>query len=243
MTRSVIVPSIYKDGVHSLSFTRVEKESTEARASFDISSLMSLQHVFDMHCDMDITQNESDEDRLIVTAVYILAIRTGVDYYDKSVSTMPEMHERMATVMEDHEKALRVAGIDVQAIDQFIRGCGVMASTICVTTFKVNPQYMGDARRQLAMSGLAAILRTHIKRDQGVYLGVEIVDDSKRELRMLSAYTRLSSRGIPCCDNPHPEKGRAGRCASRADKGFCDHRCPVACGLCRICPGMDSLQF
>ena len=52
-----------------------------------------------------------------------------------------------------------------------------------------------------------------------------------------------SSRGIPCCDNPHPEKGRAGRCASRADKGFCDHRCPVACGLCRICPGMDSLQF
>ena len=262
MRQSVLIPSIYSVGPPSLSFTRVEQESHEATATFDMSSLMGLQHIFDMHSDTDITNGETDEDRLVVTAIYILALRTAVDYFEKAAATMPEVHEKMSGVMHDHSNALRLAGINVEEIDQFVRGCGVMANTFCVTAFKVNPQYMSDARRQLAMSGLAAILRTHVKSDDDIYFGVDIVDESSRELRMLAAYSQFSSAltdviqkdtismAIQECllCNKHTISKTLRLHAIQIDSDtscrICKTRIPhmkVACGQCHLCPHMGDI--
>ena len=67
-----------------------------------------------------------------------------------------------------------------------------------------------------------------------------------REISWLLEKLRRAGRAVPCCNVTWPEPRRMALCAWSADKGGCAQpqrrrECPVACEVCRVCPGSEAL--
>ena len=67
-----------------------------------------------------------------------------------------------------------------------------------------------------------------------------------REISWLLEKGRRAGREVPCCNQTWPEPNRMGVCSWAVERGGCTlpqrrHECPVACEVCRVCPGSVAL--
>lgn len=194
---TVTVPSVFQKGCKSMEFQRHETYKLENAQKHDISLMVGLQHIFDMHYIAGMPEHISPDEKLDVSLLYIMSIRVAISYHDKMItsgqdSEMVQMFRKLTPIIRTHESVVKTYGIDVSKIDNFRSQVQCFAQSLCKTAFCVDSSYSESSLRMLAMCGMAILtLLHHQDKDVKFYKGFALMTDGERTINMLHAYQTI----------------------------------------------------
>ncbi len=187
--RTILLPSIFSCGKHTLSFNKNDEFDERTMQEFDLCNMLCLTTVHDMFHHMGGLTNDQTA---ALDMFYAVSVSIGVDYYYKSVVSTPgDVIEHFSPWITAYELVMKESQIDRGKLSSFHKGIQMVAQTVCRSTFKVETHLVEAAIRMFAMSGLSA-LALQQPQEHG-YTGCHYGTPDTRQLAMLAAFQNTNT--------------------------------------------------